>query len=226
MKIMTTKWKMVSITLILFGSTTVVCAESNNKYVSLKLGASILNVSNDEGFQTSDGEISDLDLAVGHVVSGAIGMYMHTDNHSFRWEVEVTNQINEMDSFIHKSPGGKRQQLNMSGSDVSITTFLLNGYKDITIQNKLSAYITTGLGVAYSEMTTDNASLSYDNHIISIEDDSDGGTSFVWQVGAGFGYDLIDNIVINTGYRYLGDSSFGSTSSGGHHVTTGLRYSF
>ena len=222
---MTTKWKMVSITLILFGSTTVAYAESNNKYVSLKLGASMLQ---DEGtFQDSDSDItmSDFDVTVGHVVSGAIGMHIPINDHSLRLEVEVTNQINELDSFLITSPGRKRQQFNISGTDVSITTFLLNGYKDMTIHNKLSAYISAGLGVAYSEFTTDNASMSYDNSIFSLEDGSYDGVAFAWQTGAGFGYDLTDNTTINTGYRYLGGSSF-DLSSGGHHVTAGLRYSF
>ena len=107
-------------------------------------------------------------------VGGAIG-YMAEN---FRFEGEVAYQNNEVDGI-----GGLTLPIvidgdRLSSMEVSVLTFLLNGYMDFDTGAEITPFITAGFGVASieGEMTV--------NGLKGDEDD----TVFAYQLGVGAGF--------------------------------------
>ena len=201
----------------MLGSTTVVYAESD-WYVSLKAGVSIVE----------DNELSDSGIDgkyesdAGHTVSGAIGMVFRD---GYRIEFEVANQINDFENI-----SGTEVEVgtfSISGVDISVTTFLANAYKDFNITEKLSTYVSGGIGLAYGELDATAGQITVGATTVPFTDGSTyDDTVFAWQLGTGLGYDLTKEITLDLGYRYLGTGDFSEDDFGSHNVTAGIRYSF
>ena len=218
--------------LILFCASSITFA--NDTYVSLKFGASVVE---DNGISDPDVTlISDIEygLDFGHAVSGAFGIQCTSCNLVTRGEIEVANQINDVDTLSATEVAtGDHYTVGVSGADVTVTTVLANVYKDFYLSDRLSSYITGGVGVAFAEAEAKNPSVTFGNVTVSttgVNEDVD-DTTLAWQVGAGIGYDLTKNITVEAGYRYLGvdDFTYGDNTDvefGSHNVTGGIRYSF
>jgi opacity protein-like surface antigen len=214
--------------LILFCTSSITFADDT--YVSLKFGASIVE---DNGISDPDVTLisgGEYELDFGHTVSGAFGV----SHRGYRAEIEVANQINDVDTLSATEVAtGDHYTVGVSGADASVTTFLANVYKDFYLSDRLSSYITGGVGVAFAEAEAKNPSVTFGNVTVSttgINEDVDDST-LAWQIGAGIGYDLTKNITVEAGYRYLGvdDFTFGENTDvefGSHNVTGGIRYSF
>ena len=124
---------------------------------------------------------------------------------------------------------------------------LVNGYVDLGQYGGFKPYVGAGLGLVYNKYSGDSDQGSCTGTTItdatgttvfvcddakSIDDKSFG---FLWQVSAGFGYQLTDYTTIDVGYRYLSspDVSQVVSKSGGidtkegmgvQQVRIGLRY--
>lgn len=99
--------------------------------------------------------------------------------------------------------------------DLSVTTFMANGYYDLPQVNGFTPYAMAGAGFAD----------------VSSEDDYTDETVFAWQLGAGVNVDVKENVKLDLGYRYLRpeglDSNAGETVNWGmHNIMAGVRYSF
>lgn len=81
-------------------------------------------------------------------------------------------------------------------------------------------YVSAGLGVARHDGELSAAGIS----------SSDKDTVFAYQVGAGLGYDVTDNVNIFGGYRYLGSSDATldtlEAEYDAHELRVGVRYAF
>jgi len=103
-----------------------------------------------------------------------------------------------------------------SSDDASLLTLMANGYYDIDSGSKIIPYLMAGAGVA-------NVDLSWV---------SDSSTSFVWQVGAGVGFKLDDNIIFDLGYRYIKPEGLecpldnNDVKWNSQHIMAGIRYQF
>jgi len=217
----------VSVMTIL-GATTVAHAESD-MYVSLKAGVSVVedNDLSDSSITTlSDGKY---EADAGHTVSGAIGMVFRD---GYRIEFEVANQINDVENIsATEVASGTRETASISGVDASVTTFMANAYKDFNIAEKLSAYVSGGIGLAYGDLDGTTGSVTVGATTVTFTDGSTyDDTVFAWQLGTGLGYDLTKEITLDLGYRYLGTTDFSyqtvDVEYGSHNVTAGIRYSF
>ena len=201
--------------------------ELDKKYISLKFGASVIEDSgvSDAGVTgLSGGEYS---ADVGHYVAGAIGMVRD----GYRLEFEVANQINDLDKLSAKSIATSIKASNsISGVDASVTTFLINGYKDFVLSRGVSAYFSSGVGIAYGELDLAGGNTAIDGVNWNWQEHDQDDTVFAWQLGVGVGYELTKAMSLDVGYRYLGSSDFeyGSTNIelGSHNVTAGVRYTF
>lgn len=100
---------------------------------------------------------------------------------------------------------------------------LANVYYDIKTDTPITPYL--GGGIGFSNVNVGKA--SYNGTTIWLADDD---SVFAYQVGAGFGYNINKNAVIDLGYRYfstsdvkfeLSDADFKS-----HNITVGIRYKF
>jgi opacity protein-like surface antigen len=90
----------------------------------------------------------------------------------------------------------------LTSTKIGAQTMFANAYYDITTGTAFTPYVGAGLGVAWV-----NLKVSTNNASSTIDGDHD-TLNFAWNVGAGVGYALSDNVVIDLGYRYtdFGDS--------------------
>lgn len=114
-----------------------------------------------------------------------------------------------------------------------IQTGFANFYYDIKTGTSFTPYVGAGLGVAWI-----NQKVSENSAAVNFGGNHD-TTNFAWNLGAGVGYSLTDNIVIDLGYRY---TSFGDAKKingaaiatthlqtkdiTAHEALLGLRYQF
>jgi opacity protein-like surface antigen len=113
--------------------------------------------------------------------------------------------------------GYESHNLNGSNSDkTSFLTIMANGYYDFDSGSKIIPYLMAGAGVANVDVfwTTENS------------------TSFVWQVGAGAGFKIDDNVTMDLGYRYIKPEGLqcpydnNDVSWNSQHIMAGVRYQF
>jgi opacity protein-like surface antigen len=127
------------------------------------------------------------------------------DNIPVRTELEVSWQKNDLD------------KINSFESDGDQKTFAMmwNGYFDIKTGSALTPYILAGIGAA------------------DVDDDID--TLFAYQVGAGLGYAVNENIILDLKYKYFMTEDFDDDDGiytvdfdglAVHQVQMGIRYQF
>ena len=103
-----------------------------------------------------------------------------------------------------------------SVDDISLLTVMANGYYDINTDSKITPYLMVGAGIADVDVSWSTKSM----------------TSFVWQVGAGVGFKVDDNITLDLGYRYIKPEGLdcpyegNSVSLNSQHIMAGIRYQF
>jgi len=228
--------------LVLSGSTTALA--DIDTYLALNVGASIVDdVHQEASILSLDSETLTTNFDFGHTISVALGVSL---SDGYRFEVEAANQINDL---VGRSPttwccwiNGVttnpfiRSSAKYEGIHVAVSTLLANAYKDFYIVDKFLGYVSGGIGVAYNEM--DQRSYVEDGegrspvHINNGEKNAE--TVLAWQLGAGLGYELTKEIILNAGYRYLVTDKADDTQHsiyqyyevGSHNVTAGIRYSF
>ena len=202
-----------------------VCFGATGWYGSANVGYAMLSDS-DMSASGTDGidtvtAAAELDFDGGYVLGGAIGYTME----KVRIEGEISYQKNDTDSITIKrvTLNGVDQGLSGSipvNSDVSIFTFLVNGYFDFNNDSKFTPYLTAGIGMT------------------NVEVESEDDTVFAYQVGAGVGFAMSETVTLDCRYRYLGaaDYEIGDTIEGvavkleasmaSHNLTVGLRFAF
>lgn len=134
----------------------------------------------------------------GYAVTGAVGL----DSGNLRLEGEIGYQNNGIEE---------------SDIDVSMVTYMANGYIDLDLPiNPVTPYLTAGIGLA--DIKTDG--------LPSADDSS---TVLAGQVGVGAGFSIAPMIKLDAKYRYLitADAEFDGVtdkiSIDSHNVMLGLR---
>jgi opacity protein-like surface antigen len=152
-------------------------------YVSAGLG---LSVPNDLDVEDSGGGSFTLDNSF--ALGGAIG-YKFKD--FMRIEGEVAYQKNDLDNIKHPSIGS----VPIDG-DTTSTALLLNVYTDFMNDGPVFTFLSIGAGMAKVEANVDSVlGVDLDLHA----DDTD----FAYQLGAGVGYVMSENVVLELKYRYF-----------------------
>ena len=138
---------------------------------------------------------------------------------TIRVEGEWAYQKNDLDSLelLGKSVG-----LN---GDVTVWSLLANGYYDIPIGSDFFPFVTAGLGFAQVSMNDFNTKNSGE------PDWSGDDIVFAWQLGAGVGYTVNNQLTVEATYRYFAttEADFDDGSSldfASHNIYLGLRYTF
>ena len=207
--------------LVLSSSTTIVLAETDT-YISLNVGASIVDDEKVVGFTKlpEDGQTITYNYDFGHTISLAAGVV--DKDYGFRLEVEVANQINDLvDNDKYE------------GFDITVPTLLVNVYKDFYIFDNFLGYVGGGVGAAYHGNLADTvlawqlgAGLGYEltkeitlnvGYRYLATDEYRGKINYLYDFNNSLNpfYDLPDeNNTVNI-------HPFGS-----HNVTAGIRYSF
>ena len=195
--------------------------EMSGAYLAGDLGLSIprdINASfNDTAVGVFDADY-DLDNSV--LFSGAVGMHVMPN---VRGEFEIAYSKSDL------GDGTVAGTAAAGAGDISRLAFMLNGFYDFKNTSQVTPYLGAGLGLARL-----NASKEA---LTSIDDESD--TVFAYQLAAGVGYDINENVTLNLGYRWFdtaqADFKYASTipSTGtatddfsDHQLRVGLRYNF
>lgn len=162
----------------------------------------------------------------GYTVGGAIGYNFAGMGLPVRAEAEYLYHDQFKYSAVNGTAAGSTGAFT---SKIDVHTAFANFYYDIKTSTAFTPYVGAGLGVAWINQKVDTSftggtSGNYDT------------TNFAWNVGAGVGYSLTDNIIIDLGYRYtnFGDAkkydtgtvSFQTKDLNSHEALLGLRYQF
>ncbi len=131
----------------------------------------------------------------------------------YRIEAAVTLQTNKS-----KSIGGTA--FVDDTTDIKTVSYMANGYYDICMDDSnLSPYLTAGIGLA---------SVKIRMVAVDLADQS----KFAWQVGAGLGVKVSDQVVVDLGYRYFKTADVTSKAGdwkatvGSSNILAGVRYNF
>lgn len=118
-------------------------------------------------------------------------------------------------------------------TELSIQSYMLNGYYDFHNTTKFTPYVGIGFGMAKIEYDDFGA---YDEYIAGVWDSGSGHyhtskKKLAYNISAGASYDLTDRFALDLGLRYIDYGSF-SDSYGNKYktkskeVSFGMRYSF
>lgn len=167
---------------------------------------------------TLPGESIDLGYDNDIVAAGAVGL----SNGPYRSEVEVSYQKNDLDSISASGVSVTPSTLGVSG-DTRFITGLVNAYYDLDLGHGIKPYITGGLGLS-------NIRVRFNATGVTPSSVSDDKTVFAYQVGAGIGYQVSQNVTLDVRYRYFSGRhpEFGTTEIkfASHNFMAGVRYSF
>lgn len=176
-------------------------------YVSGDLGATLTG---DSSF-TAPGEKIDFDFETGLLVNGAVGMDL---GNNVRVEGEIGYQTADVDRI---SKGGEAFD---GGDNINVLSFLINGYYDIPMDAPVTPFISGGIGFANVQLEDDDGGRDADDSV------------FAYQIGAGLGYVVDEQITVDCGYRYMATSdpefdiqgSTGDAEYGSHNFYVGVRF--
>lgn len=120
--------------------------------------------------------------------------------------------------------------------ELSIQSYMLNGYFDFHNTSKFTPYIGIGFGQAKVEYDyTDNWAVYNYNTGVLVADGLDtyhaSKTKFAYNISAGTSYDLNDHLALDLGLRYVDYGSFSDADGDKYktkskEVSFGVRYSF
>ena len=177
-------------------------------YVSLSGGLNLLEDTDFDLPPILGGGGGSAEFDAGFVISGAVGLAF--DNVPVRTEIEISWQKNDLDKITYD-----RFQSESPNDDQKTSALMWNGYFDIKTDSALTPYILAGIGAA------------------DVDDDID--TLFAYQVGAGLGYALNENVILDLKYKYFMTEDFDDDDGiytvdfdglAVHQVQMGIRYQF
>jgi len=208
------KTLMISACCTLMFSLTPLAHSANGPYASGHIGGALAN---DADVSNADivGISADVQMDMGLGLGIALG-YTFGDT---RFEGEFSYQKNDVDSVSVSGIGSAP----LSG-DVTSLAFLINGYYDFKDGGPVSSFLTVGIGMANVEVDNLNILGS------GLANFSDDDTVLAYQVGAGIGFTLTKEIILDLKYRYFAtlDPNFGDYKFeySSHNVSLGVRVSF
>ena len=154
-------------------------------YLSLSGGYTILE---DSDISVRGLDVGKLTYEDGYNIEGAVGIKLDQGNEIFPVRVELAGAYQQADLDQSTDelgllgfPGAK---YNESG-EIKISSMMGNIYLDIPTGTAFTPYILGGLGLAHvdAEIVTDNV--------------------MAWQFGAGLGYALNDELILDFKYKYF-----------------------
>lgn len=199
-----------------------ITAKADPLYISLSGGLNLMS--------NSDAKVSDTETSIknaveykrGYALEGAFGEKTGV----FRGEIAVGYQSSDVDKVLGSDIVEQLGEID-NYEDLTVTasalTVMYNVYADYDMKGILSPYLMGGLGAAFVDMGT---SFKVDG----VEYDSSyDKTVFAWQLGAGLGIKITNNVALDLGYRYFktGDLDLGNNtklSFGGSKILLGMRY--
>ncbi|HGN0869640.1 TPA: outer membrane protein [Providencia alcalifaciens] len=188
-------------------------AGAESLYVSGKIGASIVQVSNQK-WLTSDNEFEKTNLGNTNdsVFGGNIAVgYDFSKTTTLPLRTELEFGMREKASTSHNL-ASYNDHVDLSSSDdvktdITLNTVMLNTYYDFKNNTKFTPYVSVGLGMA---SINHKMRYDYNEHIVSMNQfthekftKSKTTTNFAWSVGLGSQYRVNNHVSLDMGYRFL-----------------------
>ncbi len=182
-------------------------SECNGIYLGIRAGA------NDPKLSDGLAEIND-DLDIGGdntlMLSGAIG-YRYD---YFRIEAEyIWRDTNEDSQTLFNPFLG----LQKNSAEFDQTSYMLNGYWDLSPTTWFTPYFSAGVG--FTE-------LEYSFNYQGQGSDSYKETNFTWSLGGGISAKMTNRLNLDIGYRYFDMDEIEDTKVTSHEIYFGARYVF
>ena len=204
--------KIIAVSLLSLVSSTAI-AGVESLYVSGKMGASIVQVSNQK-WLTSDNEFEKTNLGNTHdsVFGGNIAVgydFAKTTKLPIRTELEFgmrekASTNHNLESF--NDPGVLSSSDDVK-TDITLNTVMVNTYYDFKNATKFTPYVSVGLGMA---SINHKMRYDYNEHIVSLNQftheqytQSKTTNNFAWSVGLGSQYRVNNHFSLDMGYRFL-----------------------
>lgn len=188
-------------------------AGAESLYVSGKIGASIVQVSNQK-WETSDNEFEKTNLgntndsvfggniAVGYDFSKTTTLPLRTElEFGMREKASTSHNLN---SFNDQKGFSSSDDVK---TDITLNTVMINTYYDFKNDTKFTPYVSVGLGMA---SINHKMRYDYNEHIVSMNQfthekftKSKTTTNFAWSVGLGSQYRVNNHVSLDMGYRFL-----------------------
>ena len=169
----------------------------------------------------------------GYAIGGAIGYNFADMGLPVRAEAEYMYHSEFKYSASNSTGTNAGPGTGAFSSKIDIHTVFANFYYDIKTGTAFTPYVGAGLGVAWINQ---KVASTFQGWTVGSNDGDYDTTNFAWNVGAGVGYSLTDNIIIDLGYRYtsFGDAkkvdngriAFQAKDLDAHEALLGLRYQF
>lgn len=208
-------------------------AAESRPYASAKFGIHFRDTLTEE-YTSNNGSFGsstwndELELDNGYGGGGAIGVKVN----GLRVEGEVFYQqsgIKEFNVTTHSSfllPAFTHITLPIDDAELKVRTFLLNVYYDFDMKSGFSPYLGGGIGTA--KVKYDDLTLDFYHIPIILPGDSD--HALAYQLSAGLGYAVNENITLDLSYRYFSTSDLHlqivDDDLTTHNILLGVRYYF
>ncbi|MBU1193563.1 MAG: porin family protein [Proteobacteria bacterium] len=181
-------------------------------YVSFNAGVSMPA---DSDVNYSTGEIVEIESDAGFAGGVALG---YDFGNNLRLEGEISYLSNEVDKATYLGIN------RATTGDVTSIAFLINGYYDFKNSTPFTPFISAGAGLANVEV--DDFTF-VGSGLPTVSDDD---TVFAYQLSAGVGYAVTDQLSLDVKYRYFATADPGVNTAeyeyGSHGVLVGLRFGF
>jgi len=184
---------------------------SDGLYLGGNVGLSLMSDS-DLTYPTIPGFVLEMELDAGMALSAAMGYGFGNT----RIEGEFGWQRNDASKVTVLGVG-----MDLTG-DISMLSFLVNGYYEFGAGSVLTPFVSGGVGLAKVEVNELN--------VVGSGDPGDNGddTVLAYQVGGGFSHAPSDAVTIDLRYRFFGtaDPELDGTTAEvrGHMFSVGIRF--
>ncbi len=195
-----------------------------DKYVSGSIGISWFNDADFSYIYDYEGEdnTQSIEFGSGITLLGAFGC----DYGDYRIEGELGYQQNDAESLTYEGENfiDGDDSWDLEG-DISVTSLLANGYYDIDLGG---VELSLGAGVGVAQINMSDIEIDDDDYP-GRSDEFDGSeTALAYQLGAGLGIPVADNIMLDARYRYFATTDFtvvswGNANIESHSALLGLR---
>ena len=221
------------------------------KYISGNVGMAWFDDATATQVEGDEDDTVDLSFDSGIALTGAIGC----DFGSTRIEAEMGYQKNDVKSITfdyvefldpYEPPyisERDRLETEEGTGDVSLTTFMLNGYYDITPMegSGVEIFLTAGVGAVFVHFDSVGPGIDMDETYDVVDDYTStfSETTWAYQLGAGVAIPVGDGIMVDARYRYFDAADITTRdddelfvedpmniSIDSHSALLGLRYSF
>jgi len=183
--------------------------------------------------------VTDYDLDESLNIYGSFGKYL---NNGLRAELELATRTQEIDELPGDGLGFVGFPSGGNIGDLTVSTLMVNVFKDFANESRFTPYIGLGVGGAYMRAEASNSSIVSQPAMgpgqpyLIVMGDKDYAAAA--QALAGVSFDLTDTVDVDLGYRYLITDSFeyGAAINGpvtpieagyrAQELTAGLRWNF